>query len=87
MVTSNSGSTVVDNYTIAGNVLTITVRGALMVSISNIANPKKYLGSIKWTIKSTDLEGNPASTCEVSQSPFYTPASASVTATFSVPKI
>jgi hypothetical protein len=55
LVLSNSALTSVDNFTISSNVLTILVRGILNVVVSGVANPKKYLGSLAWSCKSSDL--------------------------------
>lgn len=74
MVSTNSTSSIVQNYTVSttNNTIVVSIKGLLNIKISNISNPSKYLGSIQWNFTASDLSGNPSSFVQSSHSPFYT---------------
>lgn len=74
MVSNNSTSSIIQNYTIytTNNTIAVNIKGLLNIKISNIANPLKYLGSIQWNFTASDFSGNPSSFVQNSHSPFYT---------------
>ncbi len=74
MVSNNSTSSILQNYTVytTNNTLVVSIKGLLNIKISNISNPLKYLGSIQWNFTASDISGNPSSFVQNNHSPFYT---------------
>ena len=74
VITSNSGSTVIKNYTVTSstNTLLIFVEGPLDVVITGLSNPVRYLGSLNWNFTVSDVSDNTSSFTQVGKSPAYT---------------
>ena len=80
VVTANTGSTVITNYTASSstNTIVLVVQGKLDISISGVSNPIRYLGRNSWNITGSDINDNPSSFSQASQNPNYTPTTATI---------
>jgi hypothetical protein len=88
-VTANSENTVIANYSVsaATNSILLNLQGPLQITIANLSNPAKYLGSVLWNFTGMDSSDNPSSFSQASLTPSYSPATASASLQFSSPII
>lgn len=85
MVSNNSVSSILQNYTVyaTNNTIVATIKGMLNIRINNIGNPVRYQGSTQWNFTAKDLSGNPSSFSQNSHSPFYTPTASNASISLS----
>lgn len=88
-VIAASDATTIDSYTIvtSTNTININARGLLRINISSLSNPIRYQAILTWTFTVTDLDANPSSISTSTQSPAYTPTTASTSLTLTNPVI